>query len=137
MNSYEFSFSEPPNFPLLFNTTIPAEQLAKDYCHLRSLLNSLDYENSILVGPEVNQVGGPHFNGENYTRIFLENSKQSTNYATWHQYYLRGEDAKVEDFLNVTTFNYLPYLVKSMQSAIDNSGNKIPMWLCESKLSKN
>ncbi|XP_051160094.1 heparanase-like [Leptopilina boulardi] len=123
--------NEPPNFPLLFNVTIPAEQLARDYCHLRSLLNSLGYKKNILVGPEVNQVGGPSFNGENYTRIFLENSKESTNYVTWHQYYLRGEDAHFNDFINASTFNYLPYLIKSMQTAIDKSGNKIPMWLSE------
>lgn len=115
----------------MFNITIPPEQLARDYCHLRSLLNSSGYKKSILVGPEVNQVGGPFFNGENYTRIFLENVGDSTNFVTWHQYYLRGESAKVNDFINATTFNYLPYLIKSMQSAIDDSGNKKPMWLCE------
>ena len=51
--------SEPPNFPIIFNLTIAPDQLAKDYNHLKALLISSGYSDSILVGPEVNQVGGP------------------------------------------------------------------------------
>ena len=130
-------FPEPPSFPLIFNLTITPEQLANDYYNLRSLLNSAGYKDSILIGPEVNQVGGSSHRGENYAQEFLNNSRNSVNYVSWHQYYLRGEDAQVKDFINASVFNYLSFSINSMEKAVNSSGNSVPMWLCTSKIKSN
>ncbi|XP_076759438.1 heparanase [Xylocopa sonorina] len=121
--------NEPNSFRRAFNRTVTATQLAHDYCHLKQLLNELGYNESLLVGPEVNHVGDGK--GENYTKRFLENDKDSINYVTWHQYYLNGREAQVTDFINISTFNYLPMQIKSMEEAIESSGRAIPMWLSE------
>lgn len=82
------------------------------------------------MGPEVNHVGDTDHKGEYYAKTFLENDKNSVNYVTWHQYYLNGREAQLTDFINISTFNYLPKQIKSMQEAIKSSGELIPMWLC-------
>ncbi|XP_078053215.1 heparanase [Augochlora pura] len=123
--------NEPNSFYHVFNRKVNATQLANDYYQLRLLLNRLGYNASILVGPEVNHVGDDQHMGEKYAETFLKNDKDSVNYVTWHQYYLNGRVAKLSDFINITTFNYLPEQIKSMQQAIASSGKNIPMWLSE------
>lgn len=123
-------FSEPNSFHHVFNVTIPATELAKDYDHLRQLLNEAGYVDSILVGPEVNHIGDLNEMGDLYAKTFLSNQKNSVNYVTWHQYYLNGREAKVVDFVNPATFNLLPAQINSLRHSIAESGKNIPMWLC-------
>nr|XP_034193899.1 heparanase-like [Osmia lignaria]XP_034193900.1 heparanase-like [Osmia lignaria] len=123
--------NEPNSFHHVFNRTVTAIQLANDYYQLRKLLNEAGYDESLLVGPEINHVGEPNFRGEHYAEIFLENDKDSVNYVTWHQYYLNGREARIIDFLNVSTFNYLSQQIESMKKAIQLSGKNISMWLSE------
>nr|XP_012153351.1 PREDICTED: heparanase-like [Megachile rotundata] len=122
--------NEPNSFYHVFNRTVTAIQLANDYYQLRNLLNEAGYNESLLVGPEVNHVGDTNHVGEHYAEIFLENDQNSVNYVTWHQYYLNGREAKVTDFINISVFNYLPQQIKSIKKAIQLSGKNISMWLC-------
>ncbi|XP_076631282.1 heparanase isoform X1 [Colletes latitarsis] len=123
--------NEPNSFHHVFSRTVNATQLANDYYQLRQLLNELGYNESILVGPEVNHVGDTHSTGEYYAKIFLKNDKDSVNYVTWHQYYLDGREARVVDFINISIFNYLSMQIKSMKDVINLSGKHISMWLSE------
>lgn len=97
---------------------------------MRQLLDKAGYSSSILVGPEVNHVGDKNHAGEEYAETFLRNQKKIINYATWHQYYLNGREAKIKDFVNPSTFNYLPMQIKSMAEFIVASGKNVSMWLC-------
>ncbi|XP_015439396.1 PREDICTED: heparanase-like [Dufourea novaeangliae] len=123
--------NEPNSFHHVFSRNVSATQLANDYYQLKLLLNQIGYNWSILVGPEVNHVGDANHKGEHYAETFLKNDKDSVNYLTWHQYYLNGREAQVTDFINVSTFNYLPMQIRSMNEAIKSSGKNIPMWLSE------
>ncbi|XP_017762991.1 PREDICTED: heparanase-like [Eufriesea mexicana] len=123
--------NEPNSFHHVFNITITATQVADDYYQLRQLLNDIGYNRSLLVGPEINHVGVINDKGEQYAKSFLENDKNSINYFSWHQYYLNGRDAQLTDFINISTFNYLPMQIKSMQEVIQSSGRSISMWLSE------
>lgn len=105
-------------------------QLGKDYYQLRQLLNELGYNESLLVGPEANHVGETKRQGEQYIETFLENDNDSVDYVTWHQYYLNGRIARVSDFVNVSTFEYLQMQIKSMQEMIKQSGKNTSTWLC-------
>lgn len=124
-------FSEPNSFKHVFNVIISATELAKDYDHLRQLLNEAGYIDSILVGPEVNHVGENNEIGEQYTKIFLSSQRNTVNYTTWHQYYLNGREAKVNDFVSPSTFNWLPAQINSMRQFIAESGKDVSMWLCK------
>lgn len=126
--------NEPNSFRHVFNVDIPAQQLAKDYLNLRSLLNETGYEDSILIGPEANHIGDTEHetqNGDKYVHEFLENDDNSVNFLSWHQYYLNGREAKVKDFLNPEIFNILPSQIKSIQQVINSVKRNISMWLSE------
>lgn len=124
------TFSEPNSFHHVFNVTIPATELAKDYDHLRQLLDEAGYDDSILVGPEVNHIGDLSEMGDQYAKTFLSSQKNTVNYVTWHQYYLNGREAKVMDFVNPAVFNLLPAQINSLKQFIAESGKDVPMWLC-------
>lgn len=114
----------------MFNRTVNATQLASDYYQLRELLNKLGYTKSLVVGPEVNHIGDKNQEGEYYATTFLQNDRDSVNYVTWHQYYLNGREARVADFINISTFDYLQTQIISMKEAIKLSGKSVAMWLC-------
>ncbi|XP_014487586.1 PREDICTED: heparanase-like isoform X2 [Dinoponera quadriceps] len=123
--------NEPNSFHHVFNVTISATELAKDYDCLRQLLDEAGYVESILVGPEVNHVGDTNHMGEKYAETFLKSQKNTVNYVTWHQYYLNGREAKVQDFVNPHTFNYLPMQIKVMEDFVIASRKNVSMWLSE------
>jgi len=123
--------NEPNSFRHVFGREVTAQQLARDYYHLRGVLNTSGFETSIIVGPESNHIGDANHRGEMYVKEFLENDGNSADYVTWHQYYLDGHVAQLKDFINPTTFNYLPMQIKSMNATINASGQRIRMWLSE------
>ncbi|KAH0558088.1 heparanase-like [Cotesia glomerata] len=123
--------NEPNSFRHVFNVSISAKQLAADYIRLRKLLNHLGYEMSFLVGPEVNHIGDDNRAGEKYATEFLNNSKSTVDFLTWHQYYLNGREAKVSDFVDPNVFNRLPMQVDRVQNVINQSNKKIRMWMSE------
>lgn len=123
--------NEPNSFKYVFNVSISANELAKNYDRLRQLLDEAGYVDSILVGPEVNHVGESSHRGEEYAETFLKSQRTTVNYATWHQYYLNGREAVVKDFVNPLTFNWLPAQIKSMEEFIAASGKNVSMWLSE------
>ncbi|XP_011863950.1 PREDICTED: heparanase-like [Vollenhovia emeryi] len=123
--------NEPNSFKHVFNVTISPSELAKDYAHLRKLLNEAGYKESFLVGPEVNHVGEQSHMGEVYAETFLSSQTDTVNFVTWHQYYLNGREAEVKDFVNPNTFNWLSKQIESMKEYIAKSGRTVPMWLSE------
>ncbi len=122
--------NEPNSFPHVFNISIPPEQLAADFCTLRKILNKSGYKKSILVGPEANRVGIVN-DGSEYVKNFLKAGRYCVDFATWHQYYLDGQKAKKEDFLNRSVFERLPDQIGVMKEAVRLSGQDIPMWISE------
>ncbi|XP_051162971.1 heparanase-like [Leptopilina boulardi] len=126
--------NEPNSFHHVFNINISAQQLAEDYYNLRLLLNEIGFEDSILIGPEANHIGdtdNESQRGDKYVKEFLDNNKNSVNFVSWHQYYLNGREAKVEDFLNPQIFNILSNQIKFLQQAINSVEKNISMWLSE------
>ena len=104
---------------------------------MRSLLNQKGYEQSILVGPEANHIGDELHSGETYVKDFLNSAADCIEAVTWHQYYLNGREATVQDFLNPKTFNRLPLQIETMKSILNSSQRDINTWLCKYKFLKN
>ncbi|KAJ8674006.1 hypothetical protein QAD02_005268 [Eretmocerus hayati] len=123
--------NEPNSFFHVFDIRISAEQLAKDYCQLRKILNQLGYQDSFLVGPEANHIGDEDHKGAVYAENFLKNVENCVDGVTWHQYYLNGHVAQVDDFVNYKVFNRLSSEIDAMNSAIKSSGKNLPMWISE------
>lgn len=125
------SNTEPNSFRHVFNVSISAAQLGKDYCKLRKILNESGWKRSILVGPEVNHIDDEGKKGATYAKKFLENVDDCIDYVTWHQYYLDGRIATVQDFVNASVFNKLPAQIKTMKEALNSIKRDFPMWLCK------
>ena len=125
-----YFFAEPNSFYHVFNMKISPIQLAKDYCKLRTILNNLGYEQSLLLGPETNHIGDEFHNGEIYLKTFLENVNDCIDDVTWHQYYLNGHIAQVQDFVNSTIFNRLPKQIHIISDIIQSSTQNVSIWLC-------
>ncbi|XP_046750620.1 heparanase-like [Diprion similis] len=121
--------NEPNSFRHVFNRTVTASQLASDYTVLRKLLDDNGYESSNLIGPEVNHIGDANHQGELYGAEFLKRANNSLTYFSWHQYYLNGHIATVEDFINPNTFNYLVNQIHSLSDFIGDYD--IRVWLSE------
>jgi len=124
------SGNEPHSFHHVFNVFISAEQLAKDYCTLRKILNKSGYKTSILVGPEANHVRNEN-HGSEYVKNFLKEGRKLIDFATWHQYYLNGHIAKKEDFLNPSVFERLSVQIDVVKEAVRLSGQDVLMWISE------
>lgn len=86
---------------------------------------------SILVGPEVNHIGDANRAGVLYATEFLNNNNNSIDFVTWHQYYLNGREATVEDFIDPKVFNRLPTQIDCMKTAIKDAEQNIEMWMCK------
>ncbi|XP_023288563.1 heparanase isoform X2 [Orussus abietinus] len=123
--------NEPNSFHHVFNISINADQLAQDYIQLRKLLDTKGYANSIVVGPEVNHIADINGKGQDYAKEFLIKANNSIAYVTWHQYYLNGRVARVDDFINPETFNILPVQINAMKFMLNEVEKDIDMWLSE------
>ncbi|XP_012257600.2 heparanase-like [Athalia rosae] len=123
--------NEPNSFYHVFERNVTATQLATDYITLRGLLDKSGYESSDIIGPEVNHIADEKHAGERYASEFLEYGGSSVTYVSWHQYYLNGREAKVEDFVDPAVLNVLPIQIKSVADVIDRSGKDVYMWISE------
>ncbi|CAH1173655.1 unnamed protein product [Phaedon cochleariae] len=125
--------NEPNSFHHKFNETVNATQMAKDFGTLRAILNKFPmYKDSLLVGPDVTRPEDNHKESEIYLKEFVKNAGHIVNAITFHQYYLNGRTASLEDFLNPEVFNYLEFQIKKAQEIV-RSSNIIdkPLWLGE------
>ncbi|XP_077286376.1 heparanase [Arctopsyche grandis] len=131
--------NEPNSFRHVFNVTVPPEQMARDFVHLRALIENYS-PGSKLVGPDTTRPQPKRPDCVQYMKDFLttlEKYDENTNLSdyldavAWHQYYLNGREATLEDFWNPDTFELLKSQIDTMRENIDNIRGDIPMWLSE------
>lgn len=133
--------NEPNSFRHVFNITIPPEQLARDFITLKSLID--DYSpGSKLVGPDTTRPQPKRPDCIQYMKNFLtslteydnETSANVSDYinaVAWHQYYLNGREATLDDFWVPDTFDLLKSQIDTMRENIDGIRGDTPMWLSE------
>ncbi|KAI5640342.1 heparanase-like [Phthorimaea operculella] len=125
--------NEPNSFKHVFNISISPQMLAKDFKKLRKLLNHHGYKNSLLVGPDTTRPQ-PQKQSLEYMVQFLGNGSHAIDARSWHQYYLNSREAKLEDFWNPDTFNFLNVQIETMINHTKKYAHK-PMWLTETSSS--
>ncbi|KAJ2954042.1 hypothetical protein O0L34_g2255 [Tuta absoluta] len=126
--------NEPDSFKHVFNVSISPQMLAKDFKKLRKLLKHHGYKNSLLVGPDTTRPQPHRPHTLEYMVQFLGNGSQAIDARSWHQYYLNSREAKLEDFWNPVTFNYLNVQIETMINHTKKYSHK-PMWLTETSSS--
>lgn len=135
--------NEPNSFRHVFNITVPPEQMARDFITLKSLID--DYSpGSKLVGPDTTRPQPKRPDCVQYMKDFIlgltqfdYETEMSTNLSdylnavAWHQYYLNGRIATLEDFWIPDTFDLLKSQIDTMRENIDGIRGDTPMWLSE------
>ena len=123
--------NEPNSLHHQLNFTLPGKWLGSDFERLRLLLNQFSLcFNSSVVGPDVNHM--PSKGAFKYLSDVLDYSGDVLNAITWHQYYLDGHVAKVEDFINPKTLDQFDQGLKQVNTFIrQTKKKKQPIWLGE------
>lgn len=122
--------NEPNSFKHVFNITITPQTLAHDFEKLRKLLNHTGYKHALLVGPDTTRPQENRPDCLEYMEEFLGNGSHHVNVRSWHQYYLNGRTAKLEDFWNPVTFELLRKQIETMKAHTEKY-SQMPMWLTE------
>ena len=123
--------NEPNALRHQLNFTLPGKWLGSDFGRLRLLLNRFPlFINSSIVGPDVNHM--PSKNAFKYLSDVLDYSGDVLDAITWHQYYLDGHVANLDDFTNPKTLDELEGALSEVISFVRvTKRNKGPIWLGE------
>ena len=109
--------NEPDLFPTHRNTTIPPQQLAKDFKTLKNILFELTGGDSKLYGPDIATL-----TRYNYFEKFLSSVEDGVlDYITFHHYYSSSTNITTKNFTSVEYLDsFISYLQKAF-SIIDRS----------------
>uniref|UniRef100_A0A8D1AVB1 Heparanase n=1 Tax=Sus scrofa TaxID=9823 RepID=A0A8D1AVB1_PIG len=89
--------NEPNSFRMKAGIYIDGFQLGEDFIDLHKLLRKSAFKNAKLYGPDISQ---PRRKNAEMLKSFLKTGGKVIDSVTWHHYYLNGQDATKEDFLN-------------------------------------
>ncbi|XP_071515865.1 heparanase-like [Panulirus ornatus] len=141
--------NEPNSYKHNYNFTISGEQAALDFSRLQEELSHHfpQEQDRCIVGPDVTRPKKPPqedassnhgslpptslADGLDYMQEFLENVKINLMAATWHQYYMDGHTAELEDFLSPDILNQLVWQTAEMVAVRDQLSPGTPLWLTE------
>lgn len=127
--------NEPNAYRHTFNYEVTGEQLADDFKKLRNILNKYPrYKNSLLVGPDITK---PKLFNEEPRQFLLdfliELDRNVLNAITWHQYYFKGQNAPLSNFLSPDVFDMLEDEITAIKFVTKQAFNSdLPIWLGES-----
>merc|ERR1719315_971015 len=120
--------NEPNHYPHHVNRSISAEQLARNYWLLRRLLESgiggSGMDGALLVGPDVTRPKNKR--AVEYLHNFLKDGINAIDAITWHQYYLNGRTATLDQFTDPTVFNVLREYIDRVRAVRSVTGPSKP-----------
>ncbi len=130
--------NEPNSLHHQLNFSLPGSQLGRDFAALRLVLNRFPlYRNSMIVGPDINHVGGCRPGQKTlckalrYLDKVLTSSEGVIGPVTYHQYYLDGHIATIKDFLSVQTLSEFESEIEVMREFLSERHLKNDLWLGE------
>uniref|UniRef100_A0A914V5K7 Heparanase n=1 Tax=Plectus sambesii TaxID=2011161 RepID=A0A914V5K7_9BILA len=124
---------EPNSFYHKFGERVNGSQLAADYAALRALLRRYPlFASSRLIGPSITQ---PDKKSKiKFLNQFLKASGyKSVDAITWHQYYVNGRTASLDQFLNSTILDALAVEMRTAQQRTRHYTHQkhFPIWMGE------
>ncbi|TRY70553.1 hypothetical protein TCAL_02349 [Tigriopus californicus] len=131
--------NEPNAYFHKFKIRLSGEQLGQDFRALRHLLDEYPgYENSSIVGPDINGVRKcanlkkDKCKAVLFLQSVLKHSGRAIDKITWHHYYLDGHKATLKDFLSAEVLNSLQPQMDLIKRGLEASNHShIPIWLGE------
>ncbi|XP_078668077.1 heparanase-like isoform X1 [Branchiostoma floridae x Branchiostoma belcheri] len=121
--------NEPNHFQKMSNRTINATTLGRDFRQLRSLLSSSPaLKNSILAGPDTTR---PKNKTLRFLKRFLQVAASVLDAVTWHQYYIDGSTAVLDNFTDPTLLDMLGRQITAVNRVVNTTAPGLPVWLGE------
>ena len=125
--------NEPNHYQHKVHRSISPEQLARDFWLLRRLLQrgigGDGVSDALLVGPDVTRPKNRR--DLEYLHEFLKDAINAIDAITWHQYYLNGRTATLEEFTDPETLNLLKPLIQRVLDVREVTGPAKPIWMTE------
>ncbi|CAH1277038.1 HPSE [Branchiostoma lanceolatum] len=121
--------NEPNRLQKLSNRTVNATTLGQDFRKLRSLLSSSPaFKNSILAGPDTTR---PKNKTLRFLQRFLQVAASVLDAVTWHQYYIDGRTAVLDNFTDPTLLDMLARQITAINRVVNMTAPSLPVWLGE------
>ena len=109
---------------------INGTQAGDDFIRLREILRKDFKYGSTLIGPDVTKPksGG---SSERFLTEFLIRAGTVVDAVTWHQYYVDGDDADLNDFTSPDTLELFRQQILLAKRMLGNTNTNKPLWLGE------
>ncbi|XP_078588333.1 heparanase-like isoform X1 [Branchiostoma floridae x Branchiostoma japonicum] len=121
--------NEPNHLQKISNRTVNATTLGLDFRQLRSLLSSSPaFKNSILAGPDTTR---PKNKTLRFLQRFLQIAAGVLDAVTWHQYYIDGSTAVLDNFTDPTLLDMLHGQITAINRVVNMTAPGLPVWLGE------
>ncbi|XP_015202010.1 inactive heparanase-2 isoform X2 [Lepisosteus oculatus] len=119
--------NEPNSYRSMVSHTLNSSQLAQDYSHLRTLLQSVRYySRASLYGPNI---GRPRKNAILLLDGFMKNAGSAVDAVTWQHYYIDGRVAKVADFMKTRLLDTLREQITKVLEVVKTHAPEKKVWL--------
>ncbi|XP_067659186.1 heparanase-like isoform X2 [Haliotis asinina] len=121
--------NEPNAFHHVFDRTVTAAHLARDFVKLRQIMGRYS-QSTLLVGPDVTKVDKR--NVLRYFEEFLASGGGGVvERATFHHYYIDGRTAAVGDFINASILDSLKTDLTDAVTTAHAHAPGVPVWIGE------
>jgi len=125
--------NEPNHYHHKVHRSISPELLARDFWLLRRLLQTGiggdGVSDALLVGPDVTRPKNQR--DVEYLHEFLKVAINAIDAITWHQYYVNGRTATLDQFTDPATLNVLRPLIQRVLDVREVTGPSKPIWMTE------
>uniref|UniRef100_A0A8D1ZVA6 Heparanase n=1 Tax=Sus scrofa TaxID=9823 RepID=A0A8D1ZVA6_PIG len=122
------TYSKPNSFRMKAGIYIDGFQLGEDFIDLHKLLRKSAFKNAKLYGPDISQ---PRRKNAEMLKSFLKTGGKVIDSVTWHHYYLNGQDATKEDFLNPDVMDTFISSAQKIFQVVEETRPHKKVWLGE------
>ncbi|XP_055955290.1 heparanase-like [Patella vulgata] len=106
------------------NETLAPDVISRDYDRIKTVLDSIPaMKPYLLIGPDVGAIKA-------LEPIMKAGAYHSLDVMTYHQYYVHGDTAKVENFYNIHVIESVKFVSQMALDISHRNGGK-PVWLGE------
>lgn len=124
--------NEPNAFFHNFNRSITGQQLGRDFQVLKNIINEYSFSLSSLFGPDVTRPVHRHSKSVKFLKQFLQVAGHTVDAITWHQYYINGRTAVLENFTDPAILDALKTQIETVQKVVKHEKlSRKKVWLGE------
>ncbi|XP_061409165.1 heparanase [Lethenteron reissneri] len=122
--------NEPNSYPHVAGRQVSGAQLGADFLALRTLLRSSHpaFQDAKLYGPDITR---PRRSALTLLTGFLDSAKDAIEAVTWHQYYMNGRTATLDNFMDPQMLDSLAAEISAVQEVVNKEAPGKAIWLGE------